>query len=165
MITLSEAKAQLRVELADDDTRILALIKATIGHIEDKTNRIIDIRTKTITLDGFGCFIEIPFAPFKKITEINYLDSDGVEQTLHSNAYRVDTRKLFAVVHPVYGGSWPEVSAVPESVTVTCEVGYDFHPEALKLAGLLLIEHWYYDTGADMKAVESLVSPYRVYLG
>ncbi len=164
LILTSEAKQQLRLDEdnTEDDTRITGIVAAVIQEISDWTGRVIEKTSSQFVLDGFVDHIRLPIVPLISVTKINYIDSDGIVQTMPTNQYRVDTRKLFPVITPVYGESWPVTTDAPESVSVFYDAGYETLPEKLKTAGLLLIEDLYYDTGRI--AAESLMNSYKLPL-
>lgn len=72
--------------------------------------------------DRTGYGIQLPFPPLISIDSIKYLDTGGVQQTLASTVYKVDTVSEPARVLPAYGQAWPstrqEINAV--EVLFTC---------------------------------------------
>ena len=117
------------------------------------------------------CWILIP--PVLSVTSIKYLDTAGVQQTLDSSLYLVDT--VACCVVPAYGQSWPSLYPVSQPVTVRISCGYGATaasvPGTIKSAMLLLIAHWYENReaaqGSSMAVtsipigVDALLAPYR----
>lgn len=72
-----------------------------------------------------GNEIYLPFPPLQTVDSIKYIDQDGVQQTLVSTEYKVDTASEPARIVPAYGKAWPatrnEINAV--EVTFTCGYG------------------------------------------
>lgn len=146
MITLAEAKAHLRVQHSAEDTLITALIDSAYRHAESRTGRVFDSGQRTLVLDGFGSTagaIELPWTPVESIDSVEYVDPDGVTQSLNSPPLRLDTRQLYPLLMPQWGTEWPETIAEPESVTITATVGMTETPGDVRAALLLLIGHFY----------------------
>src|SRR5712692_3761461 len=148
-IGLSEAKAHLRVDTADDDSFILAIISAARDYAEGFTRRRFLTQTWELALDhfpgahdynqGFWDYgvlgdaalglgippvgytyemksevwfragqIIIPFPPLQSITSFQYLDQNGILQSLALGTdYQVDTISEPARVAPAPNKMWP----------------------------------------------------------
>lgn len=164
MITLEEAKAHLRVQHSAEDTLITALIDSAYRHAESRTGRVFDTQARTLVLDRFPRKIfdastlhdsspvyaeggpdavELPWTPVESIDSVEYVDPDGVTQTLNSPPLRLDTRRLYPLLMPQWDAEWPETIAEPESVTITATVGMTETPGDVRAALLLLIGHLY----------------------
>lgn len=112
-LTLAEAKAHLRVDTTDDDDLIAALLTASRSFCEEWTGRAFVTQTWELVLDEFSSDlnadeIEIPRPPLQSVTSVKYDDSDGVEQTLATDQYDVDTVSQPGWVVPITTG-WPSV--------------------------------------------------------
>ncbi len=155
IVTLSEAKAQLRITHTDDDDYITRLIKVAQAQIDGPDGAgLAVVRSQwRLSLDAFPSAIRLPLNPVRSIVSITV--DDGTVRTLSPTAYTVDLDRSPAVITPAYGTSWPTTRAIPGAIKVTFEAGYDETPEDLKQAALLLISHYYEhrDAVAD-KAVE-----------
>jgi len=171
-VTLAEAKVQLRVDGTDDDDRITALIAAVREYVEVATGRALVTQTWTLVVDGFpGGGFEIPKPPLKSLTQITYVDVDGVTQTLSTDVYVVTQptgpRAASGRVDLAYAQAWPATKAEVGAVSVTFDAGYgaaDAVPDGLKQAMLLLIREWFdgTDNSGVSKAVESLMMGFRI---
>jgi uncharacterized phiE125 gp8 family phage protein len=107
-VTLAEAKAQCVIEHTADDAFLSALIKASRDHGEALTLRSWAPQVLAVVLPEFpqsGGKVDLPFGPVTAVDHIKYTDSYGVEHTLSSTEYTVDTRGLVANVTPKT--SWP----------------------------------------------------------
>lgn len=185
-ISLSEAKAHLRVAIADDDGLIAGYILAAREHIENETRRAFLTQTWDYTIDycwpcervggSYKRRIVLPRPPVQSVTSITYIDLNGATQTLAANQYKLakaDTGEWF--IEPAYGVTWPSVRNEMAAVTVRFVAGYGANPgdvpEPLRQAILLLIGHFYENREAVGAAnlielpfaVASLVFPYRVF--
>lgn len=177
-ITLTEAKAHLRVDGSDEDALITSLITAARQHIDGRDgwlNRALVTQIWDLKLDRFCNPIRVPLPPLVSVDSVKYLDLTGAEQTLSSSLYRVTGvgSALKAEIRPAFDTSWPSVKSAVESVTVRFTAGYGAAsavPEPIKSAMYLLIGHWFehreqVTLGANPTmlpfAVQNLLMPYR----
>lgn len=125
-VTLAEAKAHLRVDIADEDTLIEAWVRSATGLAEQATGRAIMPQVWRLSLDAFPCVIALARVPVRSITSITYVDAAGVTQTLDPSAYTLDNSDDYghAHIHPAYGTSWPAARCQPNAVQVTFAAGY-----------------------------------------
>lgn len=147
VVTLAEAKAQLRKTDTDSDDMIEALIDAAVAQIDPASGgwlgRAIRPQTWELRGDGFPCYyvgcgydrsfhrayeVALPYPPLISVDSVKYDDSNGVEQTLGENVgYRVFGLGSIgkASIAPIHGGSWPSsIRCDPESVRIRFTCGY-----------------------------------------
>lgn len=146
VVTLAEAKAQLRETGTSNDAMITALIAAAVAQIDPAgggwLGRAIRPQTWEIRGDAFPCYyagcgydrnlhraygVVLPYPPLISVDSVKYLTGDGVDTTLTEGVgYRVfDGGIGRASVAPIYGGSWPSsVRCYPESVRIRFTSGY-----------------------------------------
>lgn len=172
-VTLSEAKAHLRVTASDEDSLITALIFAARNWAENFTQRALMTQTWDVLLDAFADEMELPLPPLQSVTSVKYLDTAGVEQTLASTEYTVDTAAERGLVRLAYGKAWPATRAQANAVTIRVVAGYSATnplPGAIKGACLLMLGELYARretaiVGAPITTVpvsaEYLLWPYR----
>ncbi|MBE3118845.1 MAG: phage head-tail connector protein [Candidatus Atribacteria bacterium] len=177
-VSLSEAKAHLRVDIADDDTLISSLITAARQILEVQAQRQFVTATWVMTLDKFPLLckeIRLLRPPIASVTSIYYLNSAGTSTLLAAADYRVDSASEPGRITPAYGKTWPIAYPVTNAVTVTYSAGYGAAsavPKAITQAILLLVGHWYENREAVQAygggvtplpmAVDALVAPFRV---
>lgn len=92
ILSLSNAKAFLRVDSSNEDTTITGLINAAVQHCQDYTNRHFVASDFTLSLDAFyNC--EFSTGPINTITGVTYKDAAGATQTLATSKYWYDTKR------------------------------------------------------------------------
>lgn len=156
-VTLDEAKAQLRILHANEDALIQRLIVAVRKHVEDRTGRAFAAQGWTLWLPRFPVsgIIELPRPPLVSVEEIKYTDTDGVEQTLSADAYRVYPEGLKGWVQLRANQSWPGTAEDAKAVEIAYTAGYGEDDadavEPAKHAMLLLVEHLYHNRGETVE--------------
>lgn len=183
MITTAEAKLHLRLitDLAQaesytaEDSLIGALIDAAYEHAYQITRVRFRPTTETLVLDGFPSgsqAIALPWTPVTSIDSLDYVDPDGVDQSLDVQTLRLDIRPLYPVLAPQWDTEWPDTIDEPESVTITATVGHAATPRDVRAALLLLIGHWFENREAVVigtissevpLAVEALLAPHKIH--
>ncbi|MCA0025477.1 MULTISPECIES: head-tail connector protein [unclassified Mesorhizobium] len=175
VVTLEEAKAQLRVDFGDDDAFISGLIAAVQGNIDGPDGwlgRAIGVQTLEMRLpsfcgwDGSSC-IPLRCPPVTAPVSVKYIDGDGVEQTFDSDSYRLVGDDMIA---PAYSVSWPSARHDHDSVKIRYTAGYEQVPPPIKAAILLNVAHLYANREAVSLenfvtelplGVQWLLSPFR----
>lgn len=169
-ITLAEAKAQCRVDGADEDGYLNGLIAAARSHIEGYCGTPLVSRTVTVKCDGFADFALFPIVPLGAVSSISYVDGAGATQTLSTDIYEVRSDGLTASLALKSGQSWPTIQT-GSRITVTATVGYSAVPEAVKHAALFLVATWHAQREAVAEgqvtdvphAVDALLSNHRSF--
>lgn len=142
-VTLTQAKAQLRVDHSDDDTLIASLIKAARAHIEAACAVRFSARTGvSFKCDGFSDLARLPEAPVSSIASITYIDAAGASETLPTTVYEVRADGLDVGIVLKTDQTWPTIQS-GSRVTVTAAIGYATAPDDICHALLMLIAHWY----------------------
>lgn len=157
-VTLTEAKAHLRVDFSTDDTLITTLINVATEYAEKRLGRALITQTWDMYFDDWDealandedqdC-IYIPFSPLQSITHIKYYDTDNVQQTFSSANYDVDIISEPGLVKLSATATigWPSVYNRPNAIVVRFVAGYGAAstnvPETIRAAIKLLISHFY----------------------
>lgn len=137
-VSLTEAKAHLRIDHTDDDTLIGLLIAAVRQHIDGRDGwlgRALVSQTWELVLDSFpgGCYryghstgseIKIPIPPLRSITSITYDNEDGDATVLSSDDYTVDTDSVPGWVVPNSETPWPTTINAINAVRIRFVAGY-----------------------------------------
>lgn len=171
-ISLTEAKAHLRVTFDDDDALIQGRLRAARRHLEWKYNRAFITQTLVLTLDRFdrGKWLSESFygiapatwvmglgvtwsmielrPPVQSITSITYADPSGVTQTLAASGYTLDPGSEASAgrVYPALNKIWPAVALTPSSIRIEFVTGFatpGLVPDDWKSAVLLYLGHLY----------------------
>ena len=150
-VSLSEAKAQCRVDISDDDAYLTALITCAREYLEEMLDISMINQTWEARYDVFPLWeIILPRPPMAAGTvTVIYRDEAGNDQTITSaaNAFQVDRNIVPGRIYPLYEQVWPAVRGDENSVTVRWIAGYGAAgsnvPAILRQAMLLLIAHWY----------------------
>lgn len=151
-VSLAEAKNHLRVDIADDDGLILALITAAREYCEGFQNRAYLTQTWQLWLDGWpeGSEIIIPRPPLQVVNSVKYYGADNTEYILPPAEYFVDTKSEPGRIVLAYGKSWPSITLRPaNAVCVEFVAGYGNSaasvPEKVKQAMVIHMKLLYDD--------------------
>ena len=172
-VSVSEAKAHLRVDISDDDSYIGTLITAAREWCEQYLDRTLINTQWTMRLDSFPYEIELPRPPIARsgtttVVSLTYTLGDDSTATLSTTAYRVDRNSTPGVVRQLRAGTWPANLDDYNAVAVTWWAGYGASgtsvPAAIRHAILMLVGHWYESrssvlTGSISKEIEFGVKP------
>lgn len=173
-VTLAEAKAHLRVDFADDDAYIEALIATARVAAEERLERTLVNTPWRLTLDGFPAAIKLPMPPLVSVEAVEFRDADGLGMTLDPQDYEVDTINEPGYVVPAPGARWPAVGPGINGVRVSYTAGYGptgaHVPAPIRHWILLAIGDMYHlrTRSSDKAAVpqhfaDSLLDPYRIW--
>lgn len=188
-VTLCDARNHLRIEafgypLAHpDDSYITALISVAREWCEQYIRRALATQTVNVVLDEFSDTMVLPITPVQSVTSIKYLDVAGVEQTLPSTVYYVDTFSGAVKLNP--NQVWPTVYNRDDVITIDYKAGYTTGetldpmpiPFPIRAAMLLIVGSLYENRQQDQMGsaritynslplgVYNLLQPYRNGLG
>ena len=178
VVTLERAKQHLRVDAADDDALIAAMIAAVTNHLDGPQGwlgRSLGIQTLEARFSIFDLprRLVLPFPPSIELVSVKYLGVDDVERV----ADLEDLELLGAEIVPA--GSmlpWEGCSVRREAIRVRYKAGYAELPPAIAAAILLMVGDLYANregviAGASAAAIaipmsttaEALLGPFRVF--
>lgn len=173
-VSLAELKVHLRVDSADEDDLIGALLDAATQHLDGWTGvlgRALVTQTWRQDYDGFGPCQRLPLGPVASITSVTYYDAANASQTLATSVYELLTDELGAYVSLKANQVWPTTYSRSAAVSVTFVAGTSASnvPAPIRQAILLLAGHFYANReavapgalGVVPMAVDSLIAPYR----
>lgn len=190
-ISLAEAKSHCRITGTEEDGVLAGYILAARMHAETYLRRCFVNQTWDFAIDSDwpqdmsrDCGyvrdrIVLPKPPVQSVTSIQYVDVNGITQTLDTDQYRtmnLNQERAEAFIDPAYGAIWPAVRRQAQAITVRFVCGYhptmNSFPEPIRQAMLLLIGGWYEhrehivvgQAPSELPmGVEALLFPYRVF--
>ena len=169
-VTLDEAKAHLRVDTADDDALITALISAARARAEWHTGRAFVTQSWTLWLDGWPGIIEIPLPPLQSVASVTAYALDDSATVLDAATYQVDTASSPARLTLKPNAAPPAALRRINAIAVAFTAGYGDAgsdvPAPVREAILKIVANFYVNRG-DAAAVTpaealALLAPYRI---
>jgi len=175
-VSLTDAKAHLRLDTSDDDALVTAEIVAARVHVEAMTRRVLIEQGWRIYFDGWPKrrVVKIPVAPLISLDSVTVYDEAGDPVVVDPGNYEVDTvavpgRLFLASPVPVLVGR--AVNGIEIDVTAGYGPSSVDVPAPLRQAIMMLVAHWYehrgpagHDQAGDTPPAgfEALLAPYRV---
>ena len=175
-VSLSEAKAHLRVDGTDEDVLITALILSARKHLETWLARSLITQSWRLMLDDWphSSTVDLPLSPLQSIEAVETYDADDVATPVAALAYFVDTVSDPARLVRISGDAWPAPGRAANGVEIRFTAGYGDAasnvPQPLRQALHLLVAHWFerresvpVENAGTLApfSVASLISPYR----
>lgn len=184
-VTLSEAKAQCRVDGTQDDALLTSLIVAARLVAEIQLGRALITQTLRLLCDEVpeSDRLELPRAPLQSITHIKTYDDADVATTFASSSYFADTASQPGRLVLRQGSGWPQPARNANGFEVQYVAGYGSTasdvPMPIKQGILAHVAHLYRHRGDDLQregqpdpraiAVPNealaLYAPYRIIRG
>ncbi|HZP70640.1 MAG TPA: head-tail connector protein [Pseudolabrys sp.] len=172
-LTLAEAKAFLRVETAEDDALIAALIAAARLHVETQAGLALITQGWRMVLDcwpGSGRITVRP-GPLRALTGARVFDFDGEAHALDTQAFVPDAGASSLAFMP---WALPVPTRLAAGIELDVTVGFGDAaadvPEPLRQAIRLLAAHWYenraavpgHDSAPLPPGAAALIAAYRM---
>lgn len=148
-LSLEAVKNHLRVDDTADDALITGLIAAARQYVEEICNLALMPQTLVMQKDEWpsGTILYMPRVPLAEVTEIAYIDADGVSHTMDLEDVIVDTISKPGRLILQDDADWPTSTLRSAAgIAITYEAGFadpDRIPKPLMQALLLLIGHLY----------------------
>jgi uncharacterized phiE125 gp8 family phage protein len=179
VISIEEARQQLRITFNDEDVLLAGYIAAAVEDLEGMPQpdgsihggylgRALLTQTFEYRIDDFPRFpdpqrrapqgggpaINLPMPPLQSVESIKYLDSNGALQTLDPSAYIVETALIQGRIVLPQGRWWPaDVAQQPGAVRITFVAGYgdtaEAVPHKIRLAIKMLVGMYYNNRDAS----------------
>jgi uncharacterized phiE125 gp8 family phage protein len=174
-VTVSGAKAHLRLDSSAEDLLIASLILTSRLHIEAALGLALISQSWTLTLDRWpdGHAVTLPLRPVQAIEEVRVRDAAGDAVVVDPVSYVLDGQGVPARLLRC-GVCWHPSGHVPAGIDIDVVAGFGDAasdvPEPIRHAVLLLVAHWYehrdpIEIGAAGTAiprpVSELLAPYR----
>ena len=152
-ISLSDAKAHLKIDTTDDDALITRLIAAARARAEWHTGRALITQSWTLWLDGWpptGA-IEIPLPPLQSVVSVATYARDDSASVMSASLYTVDIASAPARLARKIGTAPLTNLRAINGIAIAFTAGYgdsaDDVPPLLKQAILTLIAFLYENRG------------------
>jgi len=147
-VTLTEAKAQCRVDHSDEDTYIESLIRRAVALFdgEGELGRAMITQTWAQWVDQAPGWVRLKMSPFIALTSVQYYDDAGVLHTATLSDFETRLQGDFVICKPKEGFEWPAADARQDAIKITYTAGFGTAadvPETVKHAILLAVGHWY----------------------
>lgn len=160
-VSLSEAKAQCRVDGSTEDTLISGYITAAREWCEKVDWRVYLTQTIELWLHRWPDerYITLPKPPLQSVTKVEYYDDSHTLHTLNSANWYVSQAEQPGKLHLRLNSDWPtEALREMEAICVTYVAGWSAAanvPQRIKQAILLIVGYWYENREA---AINGMVS-------
>lgn len=135
-LSLEAACAHLKVDSGFEDEVVEACVAAAIGAVDGPRGIGVCLVTQgwKLTLDRFERHIRIPIGPNVDVTAVEYIDADGVLQTVDVGDYQLAAGQDPAVLMPTFGTCWPTARCEPGAVRITFTAGFGADEAAVAAA-------------------------------
>lgn len=168
-IDLADVKDHLRISSSDTqhNTLLTRHINAAAEQVEQDTGRTAIRATFVQSLDEFEDEILLHRGPLQSVSSVTYYDTDGVQQTLSTDIYGVDTAR--GMVHRKIDQQWPATNRERNNVAITFVAGYAEVaanvPRLIQEAMLMQIGAWFFDPMMENEMRAPWTSAYERLIG
>ncbi len=148
-VSLTEAKAHLRVDGTDEDTLVSSLIAAARIHMEAYTHRVFITQTWSIYLDKWPQDqpLALPISPVQSVTAINIYDEDDGFVAADPVSYVVDAASSRPRILWRGTGVPPRPGRALNGIEIIVNAGYGNDgaqvPQPIRQAILMLVAQWF----------------------
>ncbi len=127
-LSLEDAKTFMHILESDEDALITSMIISAREYAESYTNRQFEIATWELITDCFFSGLTIPKSTVTEISTIEYMDSDGVYQTLSTDDYYLYNEYGAGKIHI---NSMPPYKDDKRWIKITFKAGYETVPSSI----------------------------------
>ncbi|MFA5951342.1 MAG: head-tail connector protein [Hyphomicrobium sp.] len=174
-VTVSEAKAHLRLDASDEDVLIASLILTSRLHVETALGLALITQSWKLVLDCWpdDAALKFPLGPVSAVAAVRVLAADGTPAVVPAASYIVDGDALGSRLVRT-AATWPLPGRAARGIEIDFTAGMG--PAAADVAQpirhaiLLLVAHWYehrdpFEIGSPGAAIPAsvteLLKPYR----
>lgn len=168
-VTLTDARAHLRLDADDEDALVIALISVARSCLEAETRRAFITQRWTLLLDSWpGLSVTLPLLPVQSVEEVRVAG-----EIVDASIYNADCRGEVARLFLNKGRSWPHPHSFLSGIEIDFTAGYGAPadvPAPICQAIRMLVAHWFETRepvvmGAPAielpSTVARLIAPYR----
>jgi len=141
-MSLTELKLAIKQDLSTDDALITGWLGDAVAAAEHQTRHALVATRYRQPMDAFPDQIVLARRPVVEVVSIQYVDDEGVTQTLATDQYQVDTDDDSTRIVPAYGVSWPSTRDQLSAVTVTFIAGHAAPFTADAAANAITVRGW-----------------------
>lgn len=166
-VTVSEAKAHLRLDGAAEDALIASLILTSRLHVEAALGLALITQGWRLTLDRWpNGAVRFPLRPIQSVTSVSVRAADATPAIMPPEDYLLDGHALKPRLI-ARDGKWPEPGLGAGGIEIAFAAGLGDAaadvPEPIRHAILLLVAHWYehrdpLEVGSARAAIPAAVS-------
>lgn len=170
-VSLPEAKAHLRLDGADEDELVGALLRAARLAVEGACRLLLVQQSWRVTLPAWppGRTVELALAPVMAVSAIRIFDAADAPSTVLPALYRLESAGDPARL--VADPAAPDPGAPPGRIEIDLLCGFgaaaESVPAPIRLALRMLVARWFERRGDDPSGspipadVAALLAPYR----
>lgn len=145
-ITLSQAKAWLRVDGNEENALIATLIITAREMVETDTGLILVPRTiRIFSTPPTTRELELPVSPVASVDDVTYIDGDGATQTYAATNYELLSGR-YQSLKLKSDATWPAMSDRRDALRIDVTAGTDDRSQWSNVAlqaMQMLIGHWF----------------------
>jgi len=174
-VTVSEAKAHLRLDASDEDVLVASLILTSRLHVEAALGLALITQSWKLVLDRWPeeSALKFPLGPVTAVTAVRVLAADGAPTVVPPASYLVDGDALSSRLVRT-DSTWPVPGRAARGIEIDFTAGFGPAaanvPQPIRHAILMLVAHWYehrdpLEIGSPEAAIPAsvteLLKPYR----
>lgn len=142
LVSLAEAKQQLRILDNEQDAYITQLIHSVTAYVARALGMSLAQQTLNLSLDAFTDSIKLLRGPVTSVLNVDYFNQSGNLTAVPTNSYTVDLSGQTAWIVRNSAYAWPITANGVNAVSITYVAGYTQLPEQmqdLKLAIMIMV--------------------------
>tara|TARA_R110000803_G_scaffold140387_2_gene206926 strand:- start:154 stop:753 length:600 start_codon:yes stop_codon:yes gene_type:complete len=165
-VSVTEAKAQMRVDASDDDALIGRLVDVAVSYVDVQGALGAAMITQTWAqwLGQNPGTVTLLLGPVQAVTAVKYYDVDNALQTDTLSNYNVLGTSTRTIVAPKPGFNWPTTYQRDDAIKIEYRIGYGDAstdvPENIRHAMLMLIAFHYENRETELIGTISKTLPF-----
>ena len=165
-VSVTEAKAQMRVDASDDDALIGRLVDVAVSYVDVQGALGAAMITQTWAqwLGQSPGTVTLLLGPVQAVTAVKYYDTDNALQTDTLSNYNVLGTSTRTIVAPKPGFNWPTTYQRDDAIKIEYRIGYGDAstdvPENIRHAMLMLIAFHYENRETELIGTISKTLPF-----